>query len=186
MANQGNELLDVLDENGVFTGKIATRKEIHQQGLWHRAIIVAVINKNNMVLVQQRAKNKEKFPGLWDLSVAGHVPMGQDSVSCVVAETMEELGYMLKKDVKVQDFRFMTSFRKELKVKDDFIENQFYDFFVYNVGSNFKADELHLQKDEVEDIKWVTAFEIKEMREKGLLHPRTEWLDVLYKYITRF
>ena len=47
------EYIDVLDENGVKTGEILSRKEIHQRGLWHRAIVIAIINGNNEVLLQQ-------------------------------------------------------------------------------------------------------------------------------------
>ena len=34
------EYIDVLDENGVKTGEILSRREIHKRGLWHRAIVV--------------------------------------------------------------------------------------------------------------------------------------------------
>lgn len=180
-----SELTDVLNENGVFTGRVESRKDVHRQGLWHRAIIVTLVNDDNKVLIQKRAKTKEKFPGLWDLSVAGHVPFGQDSVSCAAAEVMEEIGAMLPKKVKVQDFRFMVCFRNQLPLSDTFIENQFYDFFIYNVG-DLDIHSLQMQTDEVEEIKWATAFEIKQLAAQGLMHPRTEWIDVLYKYITKF
>ena len=54
------ELIDVLNENGIKTGKIASRDEVHQKGLWHRAIVVAIINDKNEILLQQRSANKEK------------------------------------------------------------------------------------------------------------------------------
>lgn len=183
--NQGGELIDVLDENGVFTGRVATRKEVHSKGLWHRAIIVAIVNDENKILIQKRAKSKEKFPGLWDLSVAGHIPTGQDSVSCAAAEVMEEIGYMLPKKVQLRDFRFMFSFRNQISLSDTFIENQFYDFFIYNVGQ-LDLSDIRLQPEEVEQVKWATAFEIKTLASEGLMHPRNEWIDVLYKYITKF
>lgn len=41
------EYLDVLDENGIFTGEIVTREEAHRLGKWHRAIIVAIVNNEN-------------------------------------------------------------------------------------------------------------------------------------------
>ena len=47
------EYIDVLDENGVKTGEILSRREIHKRGLWHRAIVVAVINEKNEILLQQ-------------------------------------------------------------------------------------------------------------------------------------
>lgn len=178
------EMLEVLDENGVGTGRPETRENIHRQGLWHRAILVAIINDDNKILIQKRSQNKEKFPGLWDLSVAGHVPFGYDSVSCAASEVMEKVGIMLPKRVEIRDFRFMTSFRSKLFISDKFIENQFYDFFLYN--TNIPIEQLHIQKEEVEGVRYASAFVIKQMVERGLFHPRTEWVNVLYNYITKF
>lgn len=99
------ELIDVLDENGVKTGEVLARNEIHKRGLWHRAIVVAIINENNEILLQQRSANKEKNANMWDISVAGHISAGQDSLSAVAREISEEvsvnLGY--KVDIKILD-----------------------------------------------------------------------------------
>ena len=73
------ELIDILDENGVKTGEVLERGEIHKSGLWHRAIAVAIINKKQEILLQQRSKSKEKNAGMWDISVAGHISAGQSS-----------------------------------------------------------------------------------------------------------
>lgn len=78
----------------------------------------------------------------------------------------------------------MTSFRNILPVSDEFFENQFYDFFIYNI--NLKIEDFIVQEDEVEEVKYVSAYEIKQMANQGLFHPRTEWIDVLYRYITKF
>ena len=53
------ELIDVLDENGIFTGSVVPRDKVHQKGLWHRAIIVVIVNKENQILLQQRSNSKE-------------------------------------------------------------------------------------------------------------------------------
>lgn len=182
--NQGGELLEVVNENGVSTGRPATRKEVHEKGLWHRAIIVAIVNDENKILIQKRASTKEKFPGLWDLSVAGHIPFGADSMSCAAVEIMEEIGYMLPKKTEVRDFRFMSSFRNQLPLSDTFIENQFYDFFIYNL--DIPIEQFRAQPEEVSEVKYATIYEIKEMAKQGLFHPRTEWIDVLYRYIAKF
>lgn len=182
--NQGGELLEVCNENGVSTGRPATRKEVHKLGLWHRSIIVALVNDENKILIQKRADCKEKFPGLWDLSVAGHIPFGADAMSCAALEIMEEVGYMLPKKTEVRDFRFMGSFRNQLQLSDTFIENQFYDFFIYN--ANIDLAEFKVQPEEVSEVKYATIYEIKEMAKQGLFHPRTEWIDILYRYIARF
>ena len=117
--------------------------------------------------------------------MAGHLPFGQDSVSRAVAETMEEVDVMVSKKIQLKDFRFMVCFRNQLLLSDTFIENQFYDFFIYNV-EDLDIHSLQIQKEEVEEIKWATAFEIKQLAAQGLMHPRTEWIDILYKYITKF
>ena len=33
------EMIDILDENGIKTGKVLSRKEIHKKGVWHRALL---------------------------------------------------------------------------------------------------------------------------------------------------
>ena len=65
--------------------------EVHKRGLWHRAIVVAIINEKNEVLLQQRSFNKEKNAGMWDISVAGHISTGQDSLSAAAREINEEV-----------------------------------------------------------------------------------------------
>ena len=85
------ELLDVLDENGISTGEVLTRDEIHRRGIWHRAIVVAIINEKNEILLQQRSEKKEKNAGMWDISVAGHISAGQDSLSAAAREINEEV-----------------------------------------------------------------------------------------------
>ena len=54
------ELIDVLDENGNRTGEILTREEIHQKGLCHRIVVIAIIDAKGNILMQQRSKNKSK------------------------------------------------------------------------------------------------------------------------------
>ncbi len=97
---------------------------------------------------------------------------------------MEDVGYMLPKKTQVRDFRFMSSFRNQLPLSDTFIENQFYDFFIYNL--DIPIEEFHSQPEEVSEVRYATIFEIKEMAKQRLFHPRTEWIDVLYRYISKF
>jgi len=181
--NSASELIEVLDEEGVSTGKAVTRKEIYKKGLWHRGVIVAIVNNNNEVLMQQRANTKDKYPGKWDLSVAGHIPFGEDSLSAVFSETMEEIGYTLPKKLTVQDFRFITSFRNRFKLAEDYIGNQFYDFFVLN--AEVPIEKLILQKKEVQDVRYTSLTALLKMRDDKVLHPRTEWVDALIRYLKR-
>ena len=58
------ELLDVLDENGIKPGEVLSRDEVHKKGLWHRIIVVAIIDGQNKILMQQRSANKDKNPNM--------------------------------------------------------------------------------------------------------------------------
>ncbi len=179
------ELIDVLDENGIKTGEILPRSEVHKKGLWHRSIVVAIINEKNEILVQQRSENKEKNAGKWDISVAGHISTGQDSLMAANREISEEVSVALGFNVEVKEFRFMYSFRKEQEIRSDFIERQFYDFFILR-QDGLNINNLKFQVSEVQAIKFVSASELNEMRENGLLVPRDEVYDVLIDYLYRF
>ena len=178
------EMIDVLDENGVKTGKIVTRKEVHQQGLWHRAIVVAVINEKNEILIQQRSANKDKNPNKWDISAAGHISSGQDSLMAATREINEEISVNLGFNVEVKEFRYMYSFRKQQVFSDNYIENQFYDFFVLR-QNGLSKESIKFQKSEVQAIDFVTISKFNELRSKGVLVPRDEVYDVLTEYLFR-
>lgn len=179
------EKFDVLDENGVFTGEILPRSEVHKRGLWHRAIIVAIVNEQNQVLLQQRSNNKEKNAGKWDISVAGHLSAGQDSLSAAAREINEEVCVMLGYRTEIKDFRYMYSFRKEEFIKENFIERQFYDFFILREhGLDDKV--IYFQESEVQAVKFVDLLELKNMIEKNDIVQRPEVYDVLLNYLFRF
>ncbi len=67
------ELIDVLDEDGNMTGRVETRSKVHEIGLWHRIVAIAIINSKGQLLMQKRTMSKKSNPGKWDISVAGHL-----------------------------------------------------------------------------------------------------------------
>jgi len=158
------ELIDVLDENGVKTGEVLTRKEVHKRELWHRAIAVAIVNEENQILMQQRSYNKDKNAGMWDISVAGHISSGQDALTAASREINEEVSVNLGFNVDIKEFRYMFSYRKEEMFKEDYIERQFYDFFILR-KNGLKAEDIKIQESEVEQIKFVNISELNEMIE---------------------
>lgn len=178
------ELIDVLDENGIKTGEILTRKEVHKRGLWHRIIVVAIINDKNEILIQQRSDNKDKNPGKWDISVTGHLSAGQDSLTAATREISEEVSVSLGYSVEVKDFRFMFSFRKEEKVSEEHYDRQFYDFFILR-QNGLTTNNLRFQANEVQAIKFVSISELNDMREQNILVPRDECYDELANYLFR-
>lgn len=178
------ELIDVLDEYGVKTGEVLSRSEVHKRGLWHRIIVVAIVNEKNEILLQQRSHNKDKNPDKWDISVTGHLSAGQDSLSAATREISEEVSVSLGYSVEVRDFRFMFSFRKEEKVNENHYDRQYYDFFVLR-QNGLNIQNIKFQASEVQNVKFVSINELNEMREKGILVNRDECYDELLKYLYR-
>ena len=68
------ELVNVYDEKTEEkTDKIITKTEAHENGIWHSAIHIIIINKEKTkVLLQKRCEAKKFFPNMWDISVGGH------------------------------------------------------------------------------------------------------------------
>lgn len=179
------ELIDILDENGIATGEVETRNEVHKRGLWHRAIVVAIINEKNEVLLQQRSSTKEKNPNMWDISVAGHISSGQDALSAAAREINEEVSVLLGYRTEIKDFRYMYCFRKEEKFRDDFIERQFYDFFILRT-TGIDDSTLNFQVEEVQAVKFADLQEIQKMMDKGEIVKRPEVYSILTNYLFKF
>lgn len=89
-----DEWFDVVDENDAVVSR-ATRREVHSQGLRHRAVHVLVFNRAGELFLQKRSLNKDTAPGAWDSSASGHLNAGEDYDACAVRELREELGLVL-------------------------------------------------------------------------------------------
>ena len=176
------ELIDVLDENGVKTGRVATREEIHREGLWHRVIVVAILNDQNEILLQQRSHNKEKNPDLWDISAAGHISAGQDSLSAAAREINEEVSVNLGRHISISDFRYMLSCRVEENYGDGMIDRQFCDFFVLR-QPDLRLDEIKIQASEVQAVKLCTMSELRNLIEKHEIIRRDAIYGALEEYV---
>ncbi len=86
-----NEVFDVVDEEDQPVST-ATRAEVHEKGLIHRAVHVFVTNKNGDLWLQKRSILKDMNPGLWDSSVSGHLDQGETYRAAAVREISEEVG----------------------------------------------------------------------------------------------
>ena len=43
-----NEFFDVLNSNGEYTNKIASREECHEKGVWHKAVVLVILSEDNI------------------------------------------------------------------------------------------------------------------------------------------
>ncbi len=144
MAQNLDELFDVVDENDRVTGQLA-RREVHRRKLRHRAVHLLVFNRAGKIFLHQRSMQKDLFPGVWDSSAAGHVGAGENYDDTAVRELEEELGC---RPAKPPVPLFKIEAREE--TGQEFV-------WVYRVESE---GPFVLQADEIERGDWFTVAEV--------------------------
>lgn len=87
-----DEQIDIWDPEGRPTGRTALKSEAHRMGWCHPTVHVWFYTGSGRVLLQRRAFDKDTFPGLWDVSVAGHIGAGESPLDGAVREIREEIG----------------------------------------------------------------------------------------------
>ncbi len=85
------ERFDVVDERDQVIGT-ESRGTVHAQNLRHRAIHIFVFNGRGELFLQKRSPWKDKHPGKWDSSAAGHLDAGETYAAAAGRELTEELG----------------------------------------------------------------------------------------------
>ena len=147
------ELFDVLDEKGKYTGRIETRKVCHRDGLWHKAVTVCIINSKGQVLLQRRSKNKRLWPDMLDITAGGHVLAGEFGFESIIRETKEEIGI----DIDRKDMIFIGSGLSQ-NIKGDINNKHFNEYYI--VLKDIDEKDIKLQEEEVSEVKWVDKDEI--------------------------
>lgn len=143
-------MVDLYDENRVFTGESIVRGEPIEPGKYKLSVHMWITNNLGEVYIQKRAGERRLFPNLWE-NPGGGVISGQDSETTLKREFEEELG-----------LKFEGSYNliKSIKRTKDFVD-------IYHVSQEFDLTELNLQEEEVSEAKWATIDEIKQMIEDG-------------------
>lgn len=171
------ELIDVLDENGNKTGEILTKKQIHKKGLCHRIVVIAIIDAQGNILMQQRSKNKGQNPGKWDVTSAGHVSSGQTSTEAAIRETLEEV----RIKVNEEELEYVLTYRNKENVEEDYIDDEIYDCYIVK-RDKIDLRDIKVQESEVEQVKLCNLKEFNQIIENGNIMKR----DELYKKIIEY
>ncbi len=176
------EYFDVIDSHGDFTNEIASRKECHEKGLWHKAIVVQIISTDNKrVLLQKRSANKRMWPNLWDVSSGGHVLTGELGYQAGIREAKEELGVDLKRD----ELEFIGATTSE-NIQKDIINRHYNEYYI--VHKDIDLNDITIQEDEVQEVKWFNVEELKKRVDNNFeeLTDKVELWHYLIKYFDFF
>jgi len=160
------EMLDLIDEDDKVICQMEKAKVHSGIKVLHREIGVLIYDHDERVLLQQRSFKKKFFPGSWTTTAVGHVPAGKTPEEAAHMELMEELGFDTD----------LTFVEKRKYVSDDHISLGF-----LFVGKFPHTAVITLDKDEVEQAKFVTHLEISTMNRNGQIDYHTvETLEKFY------
>ncbi|MEM8926850.1 MAG: NUDIX domain-containing protein [Bacteroidota bacterium] len=151
-----DELVDILDEHGNYTGETAMKSKAHQLGLFHPTIHVWCFSKKGQVLLQQRGANKSTYPLKWDVSVAGHIGAGESPDTAAFREVQEEIGVT----IKVSKLENIGIFKTEKKHSERIWDREFTHTFLYVLD---EKTTLTKQVSEVEALEWVSLEDFEQM-----------------------
>lgn len=151
-----DECFDIFDENMVWIGT-ASRREAHARGLWHQTFHCWILRRGQEsdweILLQLRHREKETFPGLLDVSCAGHLLHGE-KVEDGVRELEEELG--IAADYGELDYAGISP--DESYLSDGRIDREFSHIHLYTCA--LELDAYKLQADEVSGLLAVPIEEL--------------------------
>jgi isopentenyldiphosphate isomerase len=100
LAQDPDELFDIVNEDGSPTGHTKRRADVHRDGDWHRAVhvwIYGIDDTGPYLLLNQRGRNKDTWPLKLDATVGGHLGAGE-TVEDAFREIEEEVGISYNPD----------------------------------------------------------------------------------------
>lgn len=173
------ELFDVLDEDGNPTGVVRERGVAHQDGSAHATAHVWVARQQPGggwdLLLQKRSRNKDSYPGCYDISAAGHVAAGGDVDDAALRELYEELGIQAEPG-QLSYVGMRKGYCESEFYGRPFKNREFSSVYVYREPVEISG--LVLQKEEVESVLWMDLEECCGKVASGEL-PNCIYLDEL-------
>ena len=153
------ELLEIYTPKGKKTGKKESKSEIHRKGLFHATVHVWIFTKKGKILIQKRSKKKELNPGVWDVSVAGHIKFNENIKKAAKRETLEEIGI----NINTKDLLKIGVY-KSINIHPTAIDREF--FHTYKLKIDENNIDLDYKNNEIDDLKFISIEEMENLIKK--------------------
>lgn len=155
MSSGPEERFDVLNDNGTHAGFSKLRPLVHRDGDLHRSTHIWVLSREGQVLLQKRSRDKDTFPGKWDVSAAGHITAGDESRESAARELEEELGISLSSPDELQFVcEVRASATGETEKHGKFVDNEIQDIYAFFPEVTIPVEGFRLQVEEVEKVEY--------------------------------
>ena len=161
------EKRDLYDENKKLTGNTIFKGETVPKGRYYITVVVWIQNDEGDFLIQKRVLKKD---GKWS-TTGGHPVSGETSKQGIFTEIREELGLDLS-DKEIILF-------KTIKTEDDFVD-------LYYLRANVDINNVVMQREEVEDVKWASIEEINKLIEaKKFSDSHAEFFEYCLEFLNK-
>jgi len=150
------EFLEVYSPEGTKTGQKKSKSEIHRKGLFHSTVHVWIFTDEGNILIQKRSKKKELNPGVWDVSVAGHIKFNENIKKAAKRETLEETGI----NINTKDLLKIGVYRS-INIHPTAIDKEFFHTYILKIDKN--SINLGFKNNEVDDLKFITIEEMESL-----------------------
>ena len=162
-----DELIDILTPEGKSTGKTALKSEAHKNGWFHATAHIWFFTSDEKILLQKRALTKKVFPGIWDISVAGHIGAGEEILEGAKREVFEEIGLILEN----KDFIKIGTRIHQVNHENGIQDNEHHHVFIAELKT--PISELTMQPEEVAGLELWDLKVLKETKNlENVLLPR--------------
>jgi isopentenyl-diphosphate delta-isomerase len=161
------EQVILVDKNDNQIGAMP-KMEAHEKGVLHRAFSVFIFNKKGELMLQQRAAHKYHSPLLWTNTCCSHQRDGERNIKAGERRLQEEMGFTTRLN-EVFSFIYKAPFDNGLT------EHEF-----DHVLIGYFDDEPNINKEEVEDYKWMLLEDVKAEIENNSSE-YTAWFKIIFK-----
>lgn len=147
--------------------------EAHEKAVLHRAFSVFILNSNNEIMLQQRAKHKYHSPLLWTNTCCSHQREGETNIEAGTRRLKEEMGFTVPlKEL----FHFIYKAPFDNGLTEHELDHVMIGY--YNEAPSINAEE-------VEGWKWM---KIDAVKEDMAQHPElyTVWFKIIFEKFYHF
>ena len=150
------EFLELYTPEGTKTGQKKSKSEIHRKGLFHSTVHVWIFTEGGNILIQKRSKKKELNPGVWDVSVAGHIKFNENIKKAAKRETLEETGI----NINTEDLLKIGVYRS-INIHPTAIDKEFFHTYILKIDKN--SINLDFKNNEVDNLKFISIEEMESL-----------------------